>query len=135
MLNPVQIAFHNIEPSEALERTILARAADLDTYHPQIIGCRVRVDMPHRHRERGGHVKVRIELSLPGEDVVVSREPTRHAVLKHLGDEAVHKDEDVRAAHKYAGVAIREAFDAARRRLQDAARRQRGDVKTRQPSG
>jgi cold shock CspA family protein/ribosome-associated translation inhibitor RaiA len=135
MINPVRIAFHNLEPSESLEQAIRDRAADLDRYHPQIIGCRVLVDVPHRHRERGRHVKVRVELSLPGEDVVVSHEPTLYPALKDAEGEALHKAEDVEAVHKHAAVAIHEAFDAARRGLQDVIRRQRGDVKAHEPPG
>lgn len=132
MINPVQITFRNIEASEGLERTIRERAADLDTYHPRIIGCRVLVDVPHRHREHGRHVKVRIELSIPGEDVVVDHEPTLYPTLKDLDEEVFRKANDVAAVHKYAEVAIHEAFDAARRQLQDTIRRQRGMVKVHQ---
>jgi len=133
MIRPVQIAFHNLDASEALETLIRARAADLETYDPRIVGCRVLVDMPHKHRRHGRHVRVRIELSLPGEDVVVSHEPTLYPTLKDVGEAALHKEDEVEPVHKYAEVAIREAFDAARRRLQDVIRRERGAVKAHQP--
>jgi cold shock CspA family protein len=121
-----------MQPREALEDVVRERAAWLETFYPDIVGCRVLIETPHRHRERGQHVRVRVELSLPGEDVVVSHEPTLHGTLKDVEEETHHKGDDIEAVHKYADVAVREAFDAARRRLQDAARRQRGDVKTHQ---
>jgi cold shock CspA family protein len=124
-----------MQPREALEEAIRERTAWLETFHPDIVGCRVLIETPHRHREHGQHVRLRIELSLPGEDVVVSHEPTLHGTLKDVEGEAHHKDDDVGAVSKYAEVAVREAFDAARRRLQDVARRQRGDVKTHQAPG
>lgn len=130
MIRPVQVTFRNMQPLEALEETIRSRAAWLETFYPDIVGCRVLVETPHRHREHGQHVRVRVELSLPGEDVVVSHEPTQHPTLKDVEEAAHHKDDDIEAVHKYAEVAVREAFDAARRRLQDSARRQRADVKT-----
>jgi cold shock CspA family protein/ribosome-associated translation inhibitor RaiA len=130
MIRPVQITFRHIRPREALEEVIRDRAAWLETFYPNIVGCRVLIETPHRHRERGRHLRVRIELSLPGEDVVVSHEPTLHATLKDVEEEAHHKGDDIEAVHKYAEVAVREAFDAVRRRLQDFARRQRADVKT-----
>ena len=130
MIRPVQVTFRSMQPSEALEEVVRERAAWLETFYPDIVGCRVLVDRPHRHRQHGQHVRVRIELSLPGEDVVVSHEPTLHGVLKDVDEEAHHKDDEIEAGHKYADVAVREAFDAARRRLQDFARRQRADVKT-----
>jgi ribosome-associated translation inhibitor RaiA len=133
MIRPVQITFHNLDASEALEAVIRARIGDLETYYPRIVGCHVLVDMPHKHRQHGRHVRVRIELSLPGEDVVVSHEPTLHPALKDVGETVLHKEDEVETVHKYAEVAIREAFDAARRRLQDVIRRERGAVKVHQP--
>ena len=133
MIRPVQITFHNLDASEALEAVIRARIGDLETYYPRIVGGRVLVDMPHKHRQHGRHVRVRIELSLPGEDVVVSHEPTLYPALKDVGETVLHKEDEVETVHKYAEVAIREAFDAARRRLQDVIRRERGAVKVHQP--
>jgi cold shock CspA family protein len=124
-----------MQPREAIEEVVRERAAWLETFYPDIVGCRVLVVTPHRHRERGQHIRVRVELSLPGEDVVVGHEPTLHGTLKDVEEEAHHKDDDIEAVHKYAEVAVRQAFDAARRRLQDVARRQRGDVKTHQAPG
>ena len=132
MIRPVQITFRNMQPREALEEGIRARAAWLETFYPDIVGCKVLLEVPHRHREHGQHVRIRIELSLPGEDVIVSHEPTLHASLKDVEDQAHHKDDDIEAVHKHALVAVHQAFDAPPRRLQDGTRRQRADVKTHQ---
>lgn len=129
MIRPVQVTFRNMQPRQTLEDVIHSRAAWLETFYPDIVGCRVIVDTPHRHREHGQHVRVRVELSLPGDDVIVSHEPTLHTTLKDVEDDVHHKDDEIEGVHRYAEVAIREAFDAARRRLQDVARKQRGDVK------
>lgn len=131
MTRAVQVSFRNIAVSPALEQEIRARAAWLETFYSGIVGCRVAIEVPHRHRARGRSARVRIELSLPGEDIIVSHEPTLHTTLKHLQGGATHKFEDVEGAHKDALVAIHDAFDIARRRLEDYARRQRGDVKSR----
>ena len=131
MTRPVQVTFRNMAGSPALEQKIRARAVWLETFYSGLVGCRVLVEIPHRHRERGRPVHVRIELSLPGEDVIVSHEPTLHATLKDLQGDARHKDADVEGAHKDALVAVHDAFDIARRRLEDFARRQRSDVKGR----
>jgi hypothetical protein len=53
-----------------------------------------------------------------------------HGRLRDMKDEEHRKDAETDPVHRYAGVAVREAFDAARRRLEDFAREQRGDVKT-----
>ena len=126
MTRPVQITFRNMGVSPALEEEIRLRAAWLETFYPGIVGCRVLLEIPHRHRMRGRPLHVRIELSLLGEDVIVNHEPTLHATARP----APHKSEELDGRHKDAVVALHEAFDVARRRIEDVARRQRGDVKT-----
>jgi cold shock CspA family protein len=119
-------------PSGSLESEARTRAAWLETFYPKIVGCRVLVEIPHRHRSRGRHVRVHIELSLPGEDIVVNHEPTLHASLKDVEEDGHSKGDDVEAVRKYALVAVHEAFDTARRRLQAFADRQQDEVKTHQ---
>jgi len=109
---PLQITFRDMEPSEAVETKIRERAAKLDEYYDRIMSCRVVVEEPHRHRHQGKLFHVRIDLTVPNGELVVNREPAAH-----------HAHEDVY-------VAVRDAFNAAQRRLADYARRQRRDVKT-----
>ena len=130
MIKPVQITFRNRRPSVPLEDEIRARVAWLERFSPDLVGCRVVLEVPHRHQKRGRPVSVRIELSLPGEDAIVSNGPTLHGHLKDMQAEEHRKDGEVDAAHKDAIVAIHEAFARARRRIEDLTRRQRGDVKT-----
>jgi len=124
---PVQISFRNMSVSPDLEDEIRSRAAWLESFYPAVVGCRVLLEVPHRHRRRGRPLHVRIEVSVPGEDVVVNHEPTLDATSRP----APHKSDELDGRHKDAHVAIHEAFDVARRRLEDVARRLRGDVKTR----
>ena len=65
-----------------------------------------------------------------GEPIIVSHEPSLHGPLKDTGAAEHPKDSETDSVHRYARVAIHEAFDVARRRLQDFARRHRGAVKT-----
>lgn len=132
MTREVQVTFRNMAVSPALEQEVRARAAWLETFYSGLVGCRVLLEIPHRHRARGHQIHVRIELLLPGEEIVVSHEPTQHPSLKDAQSESAHKETDLGGAHKDAFVAIHGAFDVARRQLEDYARRQRGDVKTRQ---
>jgi cold shock CspA family protein/ribosome-associated translation inhibitor RaiA len=108
---PVQITFRNVDRSEAIEQKILERAAKLDTYYDRITSCRVTVETPHRHHHQGALFHVRVDLVLPGTELVVNRAPQEHH------------------AHEDPFVAVRDAFDAARRQLEDFAHRQRADVK------
>ncbi|HET9361916.1 MAG TPA: HPF/RaiA family ribosome-associated protein [Vicinamibacterales bacterium] len=126
---PTQVTFRGLRPLDALEADIRERASWLEQFYDGIIRCRVLVELPHRHRRDGRHFHVRIELTVPGgAPIVISHEPSLHGTLKHVED-AHHKEAEIDAVHRYAAVAVREAFDAARRRLEDFAREQRGAVK------
>jgi ribosome-associated translation inhibitor RaiA len=108
---PHRIAFHGVQHSDAIEQYVRNRAEKLDTFAPRITGCGVAIEVPHRHSKHGEHYRVRIDITVPGGEIVVERVPE--------GD------------HAYEGAyaAVDAAFDDAGRRVQDFTRRQRGDVK------
>jgi ribosome-associated translation inhibitor RaiA len=127
---PTQVTFRGLQPLDALEADIRERAAWLEQFYDGIIRCRVLVELPHRHRRDGRHFHVRIELTVPGgAPIVISHEPSLHGTMKHVEEDAHHKEAEIDAVHRHAAVAVREAFDAARRRLEDFVREQRGAVK------
>jgi cold shock CspA family protein len=129
-LIPTQITFRGLSHDAALEDEVRERVSWLEQFYTGIVRCRVLVEVPHRHRHDGRHFHVRIEVTVPGgAPIVVSHEPSLHARLKDVEDEAHHKEDEIESVHRYARVAIDEAFDAARRRLEDFAREQRGTVK------
>lgn len=129
-LIPTQVTFRGLAPVSALEDEIRERVVWLEQFYTGIVRCRVLVEVPHRHRHDGRHVHVRIEATVPGgPPIVVSHEPSLHGRLKDVEDAAHRKDDEIESVHRYAQVAVREAFDAARRRLEDFAREQRGTVK------
>jgi cold shock CspA family protein/ribosome-associated translation inhibitor RaiA len=130
MKSQMQITFRNMQPSKMVEEWIHAEAAKLETLYGKIMGCRVAVEIPHRHHKRGSPFHIRIDLTVPGGEIVVKREPTMNARARHLGERVVKKQTEVHLPHKVLRQAINDAFKAAGRRLQDYARRQRGDVKT-----
>lgn len=103
---PLQITARDIALTDAIESAIREKAAKLETFFDRIMSCRVLVETPHRHQHKGLLYHVRIDMTVPGAELVVKREP-----------------------HEDLYVAIRDAFDAARRQLQDHSRRLRGEVK------
>jgi ribosomal subunit interface protein len=109
---PVQVTFQDIPVSDAVEAACWKEAGKLDRYFERIMGCRVVISSPHRRHARGRLYSVRVDLTVPGSERVVSRN---------------HHD---RHAHEDVYVAIRDAFQAARRQLEDHARQRRGQVKT-----
>jgi cold shock CspA family protein len=82
-----------------------------------------------RHHEAGNRYHVRIDLTVPGEELVVAHEAGLHATAQDVDAEKLTKEAESDPQRKHARVAIREAFDIARRRLQDHGRRRRGAVK------
>ena len=130
-LIPTQVTLRGLPHSDALDSDIRERVAWLEQFYADIVRCRVLVELPHRHRQDGRHFHVRIELTVPGgPPLVVSHEPSLHGRLKDVEEGAHRKETEIEGVHRYAMVAIRQAFDAARRRLEDFAREQRGAVKT-----
>jgi len=112
---PLQITFHQMEPSAALEAQIREHAARLDRFYDGIMACRVLVEASHRRRRKGNLYHVRVDITVPGKELVITRDPPEHH------------------SHQDPYVSIRDAFDAARRQLEDFARVQRADVKVHQP--
>jgi cold shock CspA family protein/ribosome-associated translation inhibitor RaiA len=131
------IRFRGIDPSAALEAEIRTRIDKLETYDHSMIGCHVLVELAQRHHEAGNRYHVRIDLTVPGEEIVVAHEAGLHATDQDIHLAKATKQDEADPERKHALVAVREAFDIARRQLQDHARRQRGAVKTaaRQPRG
>lgn len=107
---PLQITIRDVEHSEALETHIREKAKKLDEFFNHIMSCRVVVEVPHKHHHQGMQYNVRIDIGVAGGEIAVNRD---HA-------------EDVY-------VALRDAFDVAKRQLEDYARKLRGDVKTHEP--
>jgi cold shock CspA family protein len=129
-LIPTQITFRGFHPDDALEAAVRERVSWLQQFYEGIVRCRVLVEIPHRHRQDGRHFRVRIEATVPGgPPIIVSHEPSLHGRLQDVDETAHRKGDETGSGHRYAQVAVHEAFDAARRRLEDFAREQRGTVK------
>ena len=109
MQSPVQITFRDMSPSPGIAAHVERRAAKLDTYYDRIVKCHVVVEAPHRHKTHGKRFHVRIDLHVPGRELVVSRNP----------------DDAKEDAH----VAIDDAFADAERVLEDFAALHKVDTK------
>jgi cold shock CspA family protein len=133
MRSPPQITFRNLKPSASIEEWIRTEADKLDSFYKRVMGCRVTIEMPHRHRKKGSSYRIRIDLTVPGEKIVVKRGPCLRQHAQQLGETDIKKHLETKTPHKDLRVAVNDAFKAAGRQLQDYARRQRGDVKTHPP--
>jgi len=101
-----------MEPSAAMEADIRDKADKLDQFCGEIMSCRAVVEAQHRHHHKGNLYHVRLDITVPGSEIVISREHDLH-----------HSHADVY-------VAIRDAFDNAGRKLEDYNRRRQQHVKT-----
>ena len=124
------ITFRGVRGTDALETEILTRLQKLETYYPRIMASRVLVELVQRHHQAGNRYHVRIDLTVPGDEIVVAHEAGLHAAAQDADVERFTKVAESDPERKHVRVAIREAFDIAKRRLQDYARRQPGAVKT-----
>ena len=133
MILPVQITFRNFPGTKAISEEITSRARKLETFYRPITSCRVLVEAPARHNQRGYPFHIRIDLTVPEGEIIVKRSPTLYPRGQDVAIERRRKEMDIRPQRKHVKVAIHEAFDVARRRLQDHARRRRADVKSHEP--
>jgi ribosomal subunit interface protein len=101
-----------MDRSESVEAKVRERAAELEKFDARITSCRVVIEAANRRHQQGRLYHVRVDIGVPGGEIVVKRNPAEH-----------HAHEDVY-------VAVRDAFDAARRQIEDHVRRRRGDTKS-----
>lgn len=110
---PVQISFQQMTPSPALRARIRELAARLERFSANILRCRVRVTRPARHKQQGAVHRIHMDIWVPDEQIVITHaRPIDHA-------------------HEDVYVALRDAFSAARRRLEDYERKRQGKIKRR----
>jgi ribosomal subunit interface protein len=106
---PLQITLRDVDYSDALDTHIRDKAKKLESFFDSIISCRVVVEKPHKHKHQGEEFNIRIDIGVPGHEIVVNRDH-----------------------HEDVYVALRDAFDAAKRQLEDYARRLHGKTKVHQ---
>lgn len=113
----LQISFHNLSHSPAVEAKVRQCVQKLERICEDISSCRVAIEAPHRHHVSGNAYCVQVEVTVPGEKLVANRQPDQGQEYLDLY------------------VAIRDAFNSMRRQLRAYAdRRQapraRSDVAT-----
>ena len=107
---PLQIEFRDIAHSDAIEAAIRDKVNKLSRFFDHIMSCRVTAGIIQKHKHQGKLFNIRIDVTMPGSEIVVNRD----------------KAEDIY-------VAIRDAFDAAKRQVQEHVRRIRREVKAHEP--
>lgn len=110
---PLQITFHGIDHSDAVETRIREKVAKLEQIFAHITSCRVVIEQQHKSpccdHHKGLPFHVRVDITVPGDELVVKKDS--------------HEHEEI-------GALIREAFQAMERQVREFADRQRGEVKS-----
>ncbi len=96
---PLQVTFRNMDTSPKLEEAVRAKLAALENHYDRIVSCRVTIEAPHKHHRSGNNFHVRIDLAVPGKELVVGRD----------GHNA--------GTHEDPYAALRDAFRALKREL------------------
>ena len=107
MQSPLRITMRDMATSEAVEEHVRQHADKLDKLCSRLTACHVTIETPHRHKTHGNHFRVRIDLAVPGGELVVAR------------------DRDESREHENAYAAVDAAFRDAERLLTSHARKKR----------
>ncbi len=118
MEEPLEITFHNLEPSPAVEAEIRERFAKLERLYDRVTACRISVEALHKQHRTGNVYEVHIDMLVPGAELAVSRQP---------------KKPKERYANPDVYTSIRDAFAAAERQLKRYKRQLREDVQPQDP--
>lgn len=102
MQQPLQITFRGMDPSAFVAMRVRELAARLERFEDRITSCHVTIQSPHQHQRHGQLFEVKIRMGVPGGEIAVD-----------CGSQ--------NRAHEDLYVALRDAFDAAVRKLERRA--------------
>ena len=106
MTAPVEVHFQGIEKSEAIEHRVRGKVAKLEKHFERMTSCRVGIEVPQRNAEKAKVYRIKIEIGIPRRRPIVVRHERKGS----------HANEEL-------GHAIREAFEAALRKMHDMVAR------------
>jgi len=97
---PLEVHFHNMDHSDALEERAREAAEKLENVCPPLQSCRVFIEAAHYSKGAGDLYEIRIDMRVPGQELAVH----------HTQSEADKKQEDAHAA-------LTKTFKIAEKRL------------------
>jgi putative sigma-54 modulation protein len=102
MTTALDIHFHGLEKSEAVENKVRDKVAKLQRHFDRMTACRVVLEAPNRNAAKAKVFQVKIEISVPsGKPIIINHER-----------EGASAQDDL-------SLAIRDAFEAATRRVDE----------------
>lgn len=106
MQGPVQVTFHGIDSSPAIEQRIRSEVERLTQFYDRIMSARVTVSRPEQKHHRAAPYRIQIDVEIPGTAPII-----------------VNRDPGVSDRHDDVNLAISDAFKAAERQLRQLAER------------
>ena len=98
---PLEISTRQLDLTPDLEADLRRRAAKLERRFDRITSCRIAVERPGNHHQDGGPYRVRLDITVPGSELVAKKEGQELALV------------------------IRDTFQAAERQIEELADRRR----------
>lgn len=89
---PLQVTFRGMSPSDALRERVKEHASKLATFHQRIMGCRVAIEAPSHHHRHGGHYRVRVDVTVPGAELVVGHDSEPASADAYAAVDVAFKD-------------------------------------------
>jgi len=74
MVVPLQITVRDMLHSAVLESRIRQKLTALERIHPRITAFHVTLEAPPNHHRKGGHFRVKLDIKVPGAEIVVTRD-------------------------------------------------------------
>ncbi len=96
----IQIVFHDVPHTEALEAEIREMIEHLDRFSDRILTCRVEIERDASRHQVGNRFRARIYVHLPGRELAVGDHPPK-------------------ASHTDLSVTVHDAFDAMERQIEE----------------
>jgi ribosomal subunit interface protein len=110
---PLEIAYHQVTKSEAIDQLIRDKMDHLETFCDRITSCAIAVEHPHLHERTGNPYRVRIDLHVPPGHEIVAVAGLQHNDM-----------------HDELRTVVIDAFEKAERQLKQLTDRQQGETKT-----
>ena len=82
MQEPLQISFHNMDSSEALESRVREHWAKVERHYDGIVSARIVLEAAHKQPHKST-LGITISIGVPGRDIVVKREQRLHESDHH----------------------------------------------------
>lgn len=110
---PLEISYHGLTKSEAIDQFIRDKATHMERFCDHISRCDIVVEQPNATKQSGSQFRVRIDLTVPPHhELVVDEKPESHDM------------------HEPLQKVINDAFKSMERQLRNLSDKQQGRVKS-----